>query len=373
MQLTDRVYDADEHLIKDTIRVNGKTITRHYCREEKFSSKTYVHQGDQLLSLTLRADSGEFEKTTYKNNQPAFRLVVNGKGQLVQIQIFEPGKKEALYRFSYDTYGNLVKQWARPGKKPLKEVTEYWREPPRTTRFSRWNGNAISFEEGTPDSPNEYDGITKGLFKNGKINLIVAFDDKGHARHIEKYRDGNLHNDLFLSENGVPTSQMTHESYHEGTMHIKTFSTITYDTSGQIIKTTGRENHYYPDDILRTEIFQINEQLVSKVFYIRDNNNQLTSKIRCEYNDKLQCDREFHFDANNNFQKGILYEYNIAGKCIDSYNLIAGKWISTKNPKKEIPASARDLQITGTSIPQKPSPTTIQKNAILARTGQRKQ
>ncbi len=337
MQVTNRVYDIDEHVIGETIQNNGRVIVYQHIDDGEYTSQVRIYQGINLAELTKRTDRGGFVKTIYDaDNNPVSIIEVNDQGQLLQMQLFDKKHRKTTYSFVYDAYSNLVKQLSQPSRKILPSITEYWLDPPKTTYFSRWNGNALRYEEGTPDSTNEYDGITKGYFKNDKISLVIARDAHKRPRHIEKYQDGNIHQELFLRQNGKLSSKTLYDFHREGMMDIRTTYTETYDPASKIQETSSRERHYQPANVLRAEIFQFNGQLISKTFYIRDAQNQLVSRIVCEYNAQYQCVKETHHNARNEIQKEILYEYNTARKCIDSYQLINGKWMSTKNPKKAI-------------------------------------
>ena len=297
--------------------------------------------------ITIQPDSqGGLTRTDFDEQDIPYKITkINQHQQLESITyLATAGRKERVYTFQYDKYGFLVKQKSGFGIPILPEITEWWRntKPTRKTRFSRWTGKAISFQEGShepkPDV-NEYEGITEGFFQNGQISKIVMYDFLDHPRHIKNYCQGELSQEILYDLLERVIFKRWYDMHKEGSSFIHTISERTYNDKQKVIGMKFVETTLNSHKKPQTTNTYVNGILSQQIRYTYDSHNQLSTKTERDYNTSGKCSEERLLTPTDKLISAIRHEYTASGHRIDSYIWTGQEWISDKTANKKAPAS----------------------------------
>ena len=331
---------------KDLLSSNKKVLPKGVTETEHYDpqSGTYKieqRKGDLLLHVTEKSPDGRQKRTTFNPDGSVLSVSeVNAKQQLERLTFHvSKGRKNKVYTFEYDHNGFLVKQKAPFGVACLPVVEEWWRQPVRYTRFSKWNGYATSFVEGEhePDI-NEYEGKTKGTFEKGKIVKIVAHDFMDHVRRVTHYRNGQLFQEIFYEIQGKLTRQRRYAVQRKGGFILQTMSEQTFDGKRTCVQTKFVEKMLNLDYEPQLEYTHIDGKLAERVVYCYHGKKYPGEKMECDYNKNGQCVEERFLTCADELLNVVRYEYNAAGYCVDSYKWNGQNWISERNAVKKVPA-----------------------------------
>ena len=317
----------------------GVTETEQYGSDG--THKIEQRQGDFLLNITEKSPDGRQKRTTFNPDGAVLSVTeVNDRQQLERLTYFaSKGRKKKVYTFEYDQNGFLVKQKAPFGVACLPVVEEWWRQPVRYTRFSKWSGYATSFVEGAnePDI-NEYEGKTKGVFEKGKIVKVVARDFMDHVRRVTHYRNGQLFQEIFYEIQGKLTRQRRYAVQRKGGFILQTMSEQTFDGKRTCVQTKFVERMLNLDHEPQLEHTHIDGKLAERVVYCNHGKKHPGEKMICQYNKNGQCVEERFLTSADELLNVVRYEYNVAGHCVDSYKWNGQNWISERNAAKKAPA-----------------------------------
>ena len=331
---------------KDLLSSNKKVLPKGVTETEHYDpqSGTYKieqRKGDLLLHVTEKSPDGRQKRTTFNPDGSVLSVSeVNSKQQLERLTFHvSKGRKNKVYTFEYDQNGFLVRQKSCSDASFLPEVEEWWRQPVRYTRFSKWHGYATSFVEGaTEPDINEYEGKTKGTFEKGKIVKIVARDFMDHARRVTHYRNGQLFQETFYEIHRKLTRQRRYAVQQKGSFILQTMSERAFDGKGSCIQTKFVEKMLNLNYEPQLEHTHIDGKLAERVVYCNHDANHPGEKMIFQYNKNGQCVEERFLTCADELLNVVRYEYNAAGYCVDSYKWDGQSWISERNAVKKVPA-----------------------------------
>ena len=301
-------------------------------------SRIIRHRNNTLLDMVEKDAQGRLKRTEYDATGNV-RLIteVNEKKQLERMTLFSSkGIFKHVYAFEYDQNGYLIKQRSGFLIPALPCVVEWWRKPARYTYFSK-RGRAVSFEEGREPDVNEFEGVTKGMFANGKIVRVIAYDFMDHPRHIKHYSNGVLIQESIRELRGSLALRRRYETQQEGDFTVKTMLEQRFDIKEKCIGQTLVKTRL--DDSNKPQLTQVYTDgvLSKRVIYSLGNKKVPGEKIERDYNKQEQCVEERFLTMSDQLLEAIRYEYDASGMCSDSYKWNGKGWFSERTPGKKAP------------------------------------
>ena len=300
--------------------------------------KTIRRKGNVLLDVTEKDAKGALRRTEYDGARVTCVTEVDENGHLKRMTCAVGKSKRArTYTFEYDDNGYLVRQKAPFAVPMLSPVTEWWRKPARQTYFPKWNGKALSFEEGFEPDVNEYEGMTKGFFENGQIVRVIAYDFLDHPRHVKRYRKGELAQESIYEIRGGLSIQRWYGKHKEGSRLVRVMSERVFDGKDNCVGTTFIETTMDSSNKPQLAYVYTNGALSKRIIYCVGNKKYPGEKIECDYNKEGQCVEERFLTMSDKVISVVRYEYNRFGRCLDSYKWNGHDWVSEKRSDKTAP------------------------------------